>query len=152
MISELSALGIKVAVENGKIAIKLESIIVRKNEKISEAAAGILSKLEILPFTIGLEPIAAYDSKTGKVYSGIKIDREETEEKLKKGIANARALAYSVSYVCKETISLLIAKAVMNMKAISSMVSKHGSSENKTEAKQEEKSENASEVQPTQTA
>ena len=118
MISELSSVGIKVAVENGKIAIKQESTIVKKGDKISEAAAGILSKLEILPFTIGLDILAAYDSKDNKVYANIKIDKAGTETSLKTAVANARALAVAIAYACKETITLLIAKAIMNAKAI----------------------------------
>ena len=82
-ISELGALGIQIQIDKGKINIKEPKIIAKKGEKISQQAVDIMSKLEIKPFTIGFVPIAAFDSKEGKLYTDIKIDREGTLEELK---------------------------------------------------------------------
>ncbi len=110
-ISELGSLGIKIAVEEGKIAIKEKKIIVKKGGKISEAAASIMGKLDIKPFKIGLEPLAIYDRKEGKIYLDIKIDQEKTIEELRTAAAKSTNLARRIVYYCKETIGYLLGKA-----------------------------------------
>jgi len=76
-ISELSSAGLKVAVENGKLAIKLKATIAKAGEPIKENVASVMGKLNILPMKVGFEPVAAYDSVSDKVYRGIKINRTE---------------------------------------------------------------------------
>ena len=51
-ISELSSVGLKVAVENGKLSIKQEVIVAKAGEPIKENVASVLSKLNILPLKI----------------------------------------------------------------------------------------------------
>ena len=51
-VSELSALGIRIKIEKGKINIQKSKTIVKKGEKISQAAADLMSKLDIRPFEI----------------------------------------------------------------------------------------------------
>jgi len=75
-ISELGALGLKTTIEDGKINIKEKKTIVKKGEKISENAVGIMNKLDIKPFSIGFEPLVAYDTQEEKLYLEIKIDKE----------------------------------------------------------------------------
>ena len=110
-ISELGALGIKIAIEEGKISIRESKIIVKKGETISDKAASIMMKLGIKPISVGLEPLAAYSRKDNVVYKGIKVDRSETLARLKEIYLRALGFAVSVSYACKETISYLIFKA-----------------------------------------
>jgi len=110
-ITELGSLGLKISVEEGKIAIKEKKIIVKKGDKISEAAASVMGKLEILPFKIGLEPIAIYDLNANKIYTDVKIDPEKTAEELKTSAAKALGFAQKIMYISKDTIGFLIAKA-----------------------------------------
>lgn len=121
MISELSSIGLKIAIEGGKIAIKENAIIAKKEEKISGVAASIMIKLGIMPFNIGVEPIAAYDCKIDKIYVGIKIDRKETEKELKEAFSSSRALAFSILYPAKEIIGLILAKAVAQARAVETL-------------------------------
>jgi large subunit ribosomal protein L10 len=118
-ISALSAVGLQPKVEGGKIAIVKEKILCNKGEIISPQKASILAKLNIVPFKIGLEPIAA--CMDGKVYSDIKIDKEvmlkDMEEKYGRSLAFAVGLGYSSS----ETIGLLLGKAFIEGKAIESL-------------------------------
>jgi len=51
-ISELGALGLKIAVEEGKISIKYSKVIVKEGEEINESVASLLQKLNIQPFNI----------------------------------------------------------------------------------------------------
>lgn len=71
-VSELSALGIKIQIEKGKITIKESKIIVKKGEKISQGAAEILNKLDIKPFKIGFIPICSFDTKVKSLIASLK--------------------------------------------------------------------------------
>jgi large subunit ribosomal protein L10 len=119
-ITELSSVGLRVKVEGGKIAIQQSHVLVKKGETISDAKAGILSKLNITPFRIGLEPVAAY--LDGKVYTGIKIDKPTTIAGLKIDYAKAFAFAVSIAYANSDTISFIIGKAGLQEKAIAELI------------------------------
>src|SRR3990167_5010329 len=117
-VSELSALGIKIQIEKGKITIKEPKIVVKKGEKISQAAAEILSKLDIKPFKVGFIPICSFDTKEKIFYSEIKIDKEGTIEQLKTAYSRALPFAVEIGYSTKDTIKFLISRAGMHEKAL----------------------------------
>ena len=117
-ISELGALGIQIQIDKGKINIKEPKVIAKKGEKISRGAADIMSKLDIKPFSIGFIPLCAFDSKEGKLYLDIKIDKEETLEKLKSAFGKSLAFAVEIGYPSKETIIFMIGKAGMQGRAL----------------------------------
>ncbi|MEK6840599.1 MAG: 50S ribosomal protein L10 [Nanoarchaeota archaeon] len=110
-ISELGALGIKIQIEKGKIMIKEPKVIAKKGEKISQAAAEMMTKLGIRPFSIGLIPIAAFDTKEEKLYLDIRIDPEGTLKELKGLFSKSMGFAVNLSYTSKDTINFLIQKA-----------------------------------------
>lgn len=110
-ISELGALGIKIQIEKGKIMIKEPKVIVRQGEKISQAASEMMTKLGIKPFSIGLIPVAAFDTKEEKLYIDIKINPENTLKELKSSFSKALGFAVGISYASKDTIMFLIQKA-----------------------------------------
>lgn len=118
-ISELGALGIMIQIDKGKIAIKEPKTIVKQGQKISQAACDVMAKLDIKPFSIGITPIAAFDSKEGKLYSNINIDPEETLKQLKEAYSRILPFAVFIVYPSKETIGFILAKAEMNAKALS---------------------------------
>lgn len=117
-ISELSGVGLKVAVEDGKLAIKTGATVAKKGTVITDKVAGVLGKLNITPMKVGFEPLAAYDSINDKVYSGIRIDKKVAYEQLKEAIGKALGFAVNLKYVTKETISYFIAKAGAEEKAL----------------------------------
>lgn len=123
-ISELSSIGLKVAVESGKISIKQGSVVARKGEPIKENVASVLGKLNVFPMKVGFIPIAAYDSSSDKVYTNIIIDKKSTLEELRSSIGKALGFAVKISYICKETLSHLLTKAVREEKAIEALVNK----------------------------
>ena len=143
-ISEFGSLGIKIAVEEGKIAIKEKKVIVKTGEKISEAAASIMGKLDIKPFTIGLESIAIYECKTGKMYLDVKIDKEKAVEDLQEATGKALGLAQKIVYYCKETISYLLAKANADGAALEKLEPAEKKKEEVKEENKEEKTEEKS--------
>lgn len=117
-ISELGALGIQISVEGGKIAIKKSKIVVKQGQPISAPVSALLQKLDIKPFTIGLEPIALYDTKNEKIYSDLKIDEDEAKASLVESDSKALGFAQKIGYFCKETIGFFLAKANMHATAI----------------------------------
>lgn len=123
VISELGALGLKIAIEDGKINIKEKKVIVKAGQEINEAAAGLMSKLDIKPFSLGFEPVAAYDSNEHKIYTNIKIDKEKTLEDIRLMFRKALAFAVKIAYPCQQTIKLLLGKAVRHEKAILAKIS-----------------------------
>ncbi len=138
-ISELGALGIQIQIEKGKIHIKETKVIVKKGEKISRAAAEIMGKMGIKPFSIGFVPIAAFDTKEKKIYVGIKVDRKETKNKLKIAFSKALPFAVEIGYTTEETITFLIGKAGVREKALENLL--------KVEKKVDEEKSKEEEVQ-----
>jgi len=122
-ISELSAVGLQVSVENGKLSIKNPKIIANKGQKISTEMASILQKLNIQPFSVGLEPVAIFDIEHEKVYTNIEINPAKTAEELKAAAGKALGFSQKIVYYCKETIVYLLAKANANNQAISRLQS-----------------------------
>ena len=110
-ISELGALGIQIQIEKGKISIKSQKIIVKKGEKISANAADVMNKLNLKPFSVGFIPLSSFDTKEGKLYLEIKIDREESLRELKSFYGKSLAFAIEIGYFSEGTIKFMIAKA-----------------------------------------
>jgi len=121
-ISELGAVGIKIAIEQGKIAIKEKKVIVKKGEKVSVEAASVLQKLDIKPMTIGFEPLAAYNRDEDKIYLNIRVDKEGTLKLFGDSYSKALAFAVSIAYPTKETLKFILAKAVGQEKAIENLL------------------------------
>lgn len=141
-ISELSGAGLKVAVEGGKLAIKQGATIVKKGEEIDSKLASVLGKLNVLPMKVGFLSVAAYDANSGKVYSGIRIDREATLEELREMIGKAIGFSMSVGYINEKTIGFFISKAGIEEKALEKILSeKSAGSDGESGKKAEEKTE-----------
>lgn len=127
-ISELGALGIQIMIQGGKIEIKAPKVLAKEGEAISQKAADMLSKLNILPFTIGFIPLAAYDSDVNTIYVDIKVDREEAVNSLKEAFGRALPFAVNVGYTSEETIKFLVQKAGRHANALENL--SHTQSEN----------------------
>jgi len=132
-VSELGALGIKISIEGGKINIKEPKKIVRKGEKISEGAAGLMNKLDIKPFLVGFEPIAAFDTKENKIYLNINIDKEGILNELKDSFGRALPFAVEIGYICEDSIKFMIGKAGMQEKALEKIAEAGASEDNKVD-------------------
>ena len=119
-ISALTAIGLKPRVENGKLAIPESKVIVKKGEKINNKIASILSKLDITPFRIGIEPLVAVSD--GKLYMNIRINTAEILIDLEEKFSHALAFAVSINYPSNETIPFILGKAGAQEKAISELI------------------------------
>jgi len=145
-ISELSNVGLKVAVENGKLAIKQGATIVKEGEEINENVAGVMAKLNIEPMKVGFIPLAAYDAKEDKVYVGIKIDKEAALEELREAIGKGFGFAVGVNYTTTETVNFFISKAGLEAKALESLSPKEETPKSEEETKESLEKEDSEEV------
>ncbi|MFH1451665.1 MAG: 50S ribosomal protein L10 [archaeon] len=108
-ISALSAVGLAPKVENGKIAVMSDKVIVKEGKEISEAVASIMAKLGIIPFEVGLEPVAAF--MDGAIYKDIKIDKEGMILELENAYGRALPFAVEIAYVVPDTLDYILGKA-----------------------------------------
>ena len=162
VISELGAVGLQFAIEDGKINIKVGKTILKAGDAVTEAAASIMSKLDMKPIAVGLEPILAYDAKEDKIFEDIKIDSEAVVEDMKTASGRALAFAVKIAYACKDTIKYLLGKAAAEEKSLSGLVKeelplqkvakddglKPGKEEKKKEPKDKEAKEETAEEKP----
>ena len=122
-ISALSAVGLTPKVEGGKIAILKDKIIVKEGGVISEAHASIMAKLGIIPFEVGVEPIAAFDGDEKRVYVDIKIDKDGFLEVLLNDYGRGVAFAVEMGIVNSETLDFILGKAKAHEGVVSRIIS-----------------------------
>ena len=111
IIGELSAIGIKTGIENGKIIIKSDSIVIKEGEVIKPNIASILTRLNIEPMEIGLNIIGVYENGIIFTKKVLDVDDAQYLTDLKNSIREAFNLACYISYPTKENIILLLSKA-----------------------------------------
>jgi|TARA_Y100000310_G_scaffold345339_1_gene463909 large subunit ribosomal protein L10 len=159
IVGELGSMGVKAAIDKGKVVIKEDSVLAKDGEKIDKKKADLMSKMGIEPMEIGLDIEAAFED--GLVYKSdvLGINTEQLVDdmtnaasdcfKLSIGIGfptaqnitflvqkswnGAKALAKEINYLCKATAGDVMAKAEAGMGELKKLV--------KTEAPAEEKKE-----------
>jgi len=157
-ITELGVLGIQIKIEKGKIHIKEPKIIVKEGEKISATAADIMNKFDIKPFSVGFIPLAVFDTKEGKLYLDIKINKEETLKEIKTAFGKALGFAVEIGYISDDTIKFMIKRAGAEGKVLEGLAPKEevkeesvsDADENKDVNKQNVKSDESLKTQETQ--
>jgi large subunit ribosomal protein L10 len=118
-ITELTKAGIPAGVEEGKIAIKKDVVVVKKGEKISKDLAMALKKLGIETMEIGLNIVAIYD---GKIYTKDVLELVNAyPEKIKEAYNQALNLSVFICYPTKANIQQLLAKAFNAAKSIENL-------------------------------
>src|SRR4030042_492805 len=114
VVGELQKAGLPAAIEQGKVVIKKDKLLVKKGDKIPREVALVLSKLEIYPLTVGLNLNAAFED--GMVYQKdvLAVDDVEILNRVKAAASGALNLSVFISYPTKQSIRLLVSKAHMN--------------------------------------
>jgi len=170
MITVFQKAGIPAGIEKGKIVIKSEVKLVKKGEVITKDKAQILEKLEILPVTVGLDLLSAYEdgiiftrdvlsitvesimADLSKAFFGAKniameikyLVPETVKEFISKAYLEAQELALTTNFVDEKNIEIFIRKAAINAGAINALTNKDLNNEN-IEDKKEEKKEKSKE-------
>jgi large subunit ribosomal protein L10 len=118
IIGELGKFGIKTKIENNKINITEEKVVVKEGEEIGEKLAGILTRLDIKPIEVGLNLIAVYEKGEILTKDILDIDEEEYINNLKMAHSEAFKLAGEIAYPIKGIIEMLISKARNNARTL----------------------------------
>ena len=141
-ISALSAVGLAPKVEAGKIAIMQDKIIVKEGKEITDALASVMAKLDIIPFEVGIKPIAAF--MDGKVYADIEIDKDAMIATLENDFGRGLAFAVEMGIMNSETLNSILGKAKTYEGIVNRIIT--GEPEPVVEAVAEEKVEEKEEI------
>ena len=118
VISELAAVGIKAGVEAGKVAVKVDSLVIKQGEKFKPALASILARLGIQPMEIGLNIVSVFEK--GVLYDKSVLDIDETVflSNIMSAASEAFNLAADIAYLTDDNKELLIGIAFREAKAV----------------------------------
>jgi large subunit ribosomal protein L10 len=114
IVGELQKVGIPAAIQEGKVVIKSDKLIVRAGEKIPADVALMLTRLEIFPIEIRMTLNGVFED--GNIYQSdvLDIDIDEFLGKIRQASNNSLNLAIETGWANKTTIKPLIMKAYLN--------------------------------------
>jgi large subunit ribosomal protein L10 len=118
VLSELAQLGIKAGVEGGKVAVKVDSTVVKLGQPIKAPLAAMLVRLGIEPMEVGLDLVAVYEAGTIYPKTVLDIDEVKFMSNLTTAASWAFNLAIEATYVSKDTSEPLLQKAFREAKAV----------------------------------
>ncbi|HIH10101.1 MAG TPA: 50S ribosomal protein L10 [Candidatus Diapherotrites archaeon] len=116
-LSDLKAAGLKVAVQGASIAILEDKVVTKAGEAVSPAVAGTLSKLNILPFKVGMKVVAVLEGKDIFKADVLDIDTEKVFSDFMSAHRGAFNLAFNAAIANPATIEMLLAKTYRDAKA-----------------------------------
>ncbi len=111
VVGDLQKAGIPAAIEQGKVVIKKDKVLVKEGEPIPVDVAKMLTRLEIFPLTVGMELSAAYEDGTIFGKDVLKVDEIEFMANLNFAISGTFNLATFIGHATPQTINPLIRKA-----------------------------------------
>ena len=114
IVGELQKAGFPAAIQEGKVVIKSDKVIVPEGEKIPADVAQMLTRLEIFPIEIGMNLNAVFEE--GNIYlpDVLDINIDEFLGKMSQASTNAFNLAIETAWFSKTTIEPLLIKAHSN--------------------------------------
>ena len=118
IISELGQVGIKAGIEDGKVVVKADSLVLKEGDEVNAQVAGILSRLGVEPMEIGLAITAVLEDGTIYKKDVLAIDEDEFMAKVMNAAASTFNLAVEVGYLCTDTVEVLVQKAYNDSKAL----------------------------------
>lgn len=113
IVGELQKAGIPAAIEQGKVIIKKDKLLVKQGDLISKEIATAITKLEIYPLTVGLELRAAYEDGLVFPKSTLAVDQSAYLNMVQDGARSALNLSVFAAIPNKISIRPLLAKAHM---------------------------------------
>lgn len=114
IVGELQKAGIPAAIQEGKVVIKSDKILVAAGEKIKPDVAQMLTRLEIFPIEIGMGLNGVFEDGTIFKPDVLDINIGEFIGKLGQASGNAFIIALELGWTNKQTIQPLIIKAYNN--------------------------------------
>ena len=114
VVGELQKAGFPAAIQEGKVVIKNDKVIVPAGEKIPVDVAQLLTRLEIFPINIGMNLHAVFEDGSIFTPDVLDIDLDKFRTQLKQASSDAFSLAIETAWTNKLTISHLLRKAYSN--------------------------------------
>lgn len=111
VVGELQKAGLPAAIEQGKVVIKKDKVVVKKGDKIPRDVALVLSKLEIFPLTVGLDLSAAYEDGTIYKRDVLAVDDVMVLSQVRQAAAGALNLSVFISFPTAQSIRPMISQA-----------------------------------------
>ena len=118
VISDLQKLGLKTGVENGKITIKEDKMVIKKGGEVPGEAVSILARLGIEPMKIGINLIATLENGDILSQEVLDINIEEYIDNIKSVHSDALKLSIELGIINPDTIQFLLRKAAKEVKTI----------------------------------
>ena len=118
IIAELGLVGLKTGVENGKVVIKEDKVVVKAGESIKPKVAELLGRLGIEPMEIGLNLVAAYEKGDILTHKVLDIDEDKYLADITQCAIWAFNLSIETTYLTKDNTELILQKAFMDAKAL----------------------------------
>jgi large subunit ribosomal protein L10 len=120
IVGELQRAGIPAAIDQGKVVIKQDKVVLKAGEAATPDLATMLSRLEIMPITVGMDLKAVFED--GTIYSRDMLAVDETARLVQ---AHVQALNLAVYAAIPEPKALpfLIAKAYNSALGVGSKLS-----------------------------
>ena len=111
IVGDLQKAGIPAAIQEGKVVIKKDKVVVDAGNKIPKDVAQMLTRLEIYPVEIGMSLQGAFED--GNIFKPdvLDINMDEFVARMQQALSNAFNLAVEVAWVSKITVKPLLAKA-----------------------------------------
>jgi large subunit ribosomal protein L10 len=119
-ISELQKVGIAASVQDGKIAIRKDSTVLKAGGVVNSDLVSVFRKLNIKPVKVGLKVVAMF--KDGELIRSDALEVvNELPKQLPQAFKHALNLSVFIGYPTKDNIKILIAKAVNGARAIKAL-------------------------------
>jgi large subunit ribosomal protein L10 len=118
IISELGAVGLKSGVENGKVAIKEDSIVAKEGDEITPELAGLLTRLNITPMEIGLNLTASFEDGTIFKKAVLDVDEEQFVADITRLAQESFNLSVEAGYLTKDNVEIVVQKVFRECKAV----------------------------------
>ena len=118
VVGELQKVGVPAAIQEGKVVITTDKVIVPAGERIPTDVAQMLTRLEIFPIEIGMNLNAVFADGTIYKPDVLDIDMDKFIIQLRQASSNAFGLAIKTAWPNKSTIKQLLLKAHSNAHAL----------------------------------
>lgn len=118
IIGELGGLGISAGIDAGKVAIKKDSSVAKEGAVVSQALAGVLTRLGIEPMEIGLDLTATYEDGNIFTKDVLAVDEQEYIDNITQGHRWAFNIAVDAGVLNTETTEFMIVKAFQDSKGL----------------------------------
>lgn len=118
VIGELGQLGIKTGIEDGKIVIKADTVVVKEGQPFTQKVTEMLTRMNIFPMEVGLNIVAVYEKGVIFDHKILAVDEKAYIQNIMHLHTEALNLAVKIGYASKDTVTILLQKAHRDASAL----------------------------------